>query len=232
MQLCSDSLSDIGKQRSKNEDACFADPQAGLFLVADGMGGHPAGEVASRMAIGAAVSRCHSGLSADCPDAEIPQRIEAICQQLSRQIHQAGQDNPSWHGMGTTLALVCCRENLAYLANVGDSRIYLLRAGILQQCSKDHTLGDDQSPLHHILTQALGADQPLEVHQQQLELQPGDRLLLCSDGLTNMLSDQAICRLLSLPREPQQLCQQLVAAANDRGGLDNISVVVVLVEAS
>ncbi len=231
MQLDSDSLSDIGRQRRKNEDACFADPQLGLFLVADGMGGHPAGEVASRLAVEGAGRLVRQELPDTTPEAEIPRLLAALCQQVSQQIYQAGLDNPDWRGMGTTLALACCRGGRAYLANIGDSRIYLLRNAILKRCSRDHCLGDESSPLHHILTQALGLDKPLEVYQRQLDLQAGDRLLLCSDGLTNMLSDAAICRLLSLPRAPEQLCRQLVAAANDRGGLDNISVVVVEVAA-
>lgn len=237
MQLHSDSFSDIGKQRSKNEDACFADPRAGLFLVADGMGGHAAGEVASRMAADGINLFLQQNLSRETATEAIPALLDAACQQTSRQVYQAGLGNLDWRGMGTTLALACCRNGRAFLANVGDSRIYLLRGGILKQCSRDHTLGSsrdipaaEQSMLHHILTQAVGLEQTLDVYQQQFALQCGDRLLLCSDGLTNMLTDAEISRLLSLPREPKQLCQQLVAAANDRGGLDNISVVVVAVE--
>ncbi len=236
MQLHSDSLSDQGKQRSKNEDACFSDPNIGLFMVADGMGGHPAGDVASGMAISCTHSFLQPGLTGATSSEKIPELLDAACQQSSQQIYQAGLDNSAWRGMGTTLALACCLQGQAFLANVGDSRIYLLHDGSLTQCSYDHTLGNrqqipanQQTGLHHILTQALGLEQRLEVYQQQVALQTGDRLLLCSDGLSNMLSDDEISRLLRLPRQPKQVCQQLVAAANDRGGLDNITAVVIMI---
>ncbi len=234
MQLDSDSLSDQGKQRSKNEDACFADPEIGLFIVADGMGGHPAGDIASGMAISAIHSFLQTGLTAETAGDKISELLEAACQQANQQVFRAGQADAARQGMGTTLALAYCSRGQAFLANVGDSRIYLLREGSLKQCSYDHTLGNrqqipasQQSGLHHVLTQALGLGKHLEVYQQQIPLRSGDRLLLCSDGLSNMLTDDEINRLLRLPRRPRQICRQLIAAANDRGGLDNITAIVV-----
>ena len=236
MQWHSDSLSDTGRQRSKNEDACLDDPANGLFILADGMGGHPAGEVASSMAVTSLHRRLRQARRT--PAAEIPELVKAAIAQTSREIFQAGCDNPAWRNMGTTLVMAWCHRDMAFVANVGDSRSYLLRAGRLRQCSEDHTLGNrrqlplqDQGMLQHILTQALGLEEPVAAYQQQLALQPEDRLLLCSDGLTNMLGDTQIAAILARPLPPHQLCSDLVEAANAEGGLDNISVVVVKISA-
>ncbi|HEY5673978.1 MAG TPA: PP2C family serine/threonine-protein phosphatase [Malonomonas sp.] len=231
MLLKSDSLSDIGRQRKRNEDCCYANPQTGLFIVADGMGGHPAGEVASKLAVETLREQLETAVALNHPE-QLPERLEQALLQTSRTIIRAGQANPQWLRMGTTVAIAVIFEGQAYIANIGDSRIYLLRNGDLSQCSFDHNPTEPTlfrgriQNLSSILTQALGIEQPLEPYQQQINLRAGDRLLLCTDGLNNMLSDADIRQLLQ-STSPQQCCRRLVDQANNRGGLDNISVVVV-----
>ena len=231
MRLKSDSLSDIGRIRKRNEDACYSDPQRGLFIIADGMDGHPAGTIASRLAVDTlqALLTTRGVLSSA---QEIPKQIEQALQQTNRTVLQAGQSNPAWTRMGTTVAIAVIAAGQAFIANIGDSRIYLLRNGLLRQCSQDHNPTDPAlfagkvQNLSHLLTQAIGLEQTLEPSQQQFPVQPGDRLLLCTDGLSNMLSDPEISQLLQMD-SPQNSCRQLIAAANNQGGHDNISVIVV-----
>ena len=231
MLLKSDSLSDIGRQRKRNEDCCYANPATGLFIVADGMGGHPAGEVASKLAV-ETLRELLETAEVIKNTQQLPQRIEQALQQTSQTIIRAGQKHPQWLGMGTTAAVVMITEGQAFIANVGDSRIYLLHNGELRQCSIDHNPTEPVLchgtvlNLSNILTQALGIEQPLEPCLRQFSLQAGDRLLLCTDGLNNMLSDADI-RLLLQTESLQEICHQLVALANQRGGHDNVSVIVV-----
>lgn len=228
----SDSLSDIGRLRKRNEDYCYSNPQLGLFIIADGMGGHPAGDVASRLAVETLRERLEARAALDNPE-ELPERLEQAFQQANQAVILAGQTNLHWHRMGTTASVAIVLKGQIFIANIGDSRIYLFQNGVLRQCSKDHNptapaIFDGKIQRQsNLLTQALGLDQPLDLYQQQLPLQPGDRLLLCTDGLNNLLSDSEIRRVLMQPEAPGETCKQLVLQANNKGGHDNISVIVV-----
>ncbi len=229
MRINAASLSDTGRVRSRNEDYHRCDPNHRIFIVADGLGGHPAGDVASRMAVKALAERLQlpTTRTGEPPLASL---IEEAFQQTHQLVQEAGNEQSSWRNMGTTLSLVLVEEGQAFVANVGDSRIYLLRDGQLSQLSEDHNMAlSGVSGGSSFLTQALGLNQPIDVFQQQLPLQTGDRLLLCSDGLNNMLSDLEINLILSAEEPPETCCPQLVKRANEMGGQDNITVIVIAI---
>jgi protein phosphatase len=221
------SASDVGRVRSGNEDSMLVQPP--VFAVADGMGGHLGGEVASSIAvevIGAKMRR--SG-----PDALSDAVQEANAAVFERQIRDR-----SVAGMGTTVTAVCLDGDSLRIAHVGDSRAYLFRGGELTQLSTDHTLVNDMvrdgaisesearvHPQRSILTRALGIDQRIAVDTDVLDIREGDRILLCSDGLNSMIEDDVIRRALSDGAEANETVAALVEAANEAGGLDNITVV-------
>ncbi len=237
MILTACALTDIGLRRKNNEDCVFADPDNGLFIVADGMGGHLAGEVASQLAVD--TLRDHLP-----PRTSVPEDA-AICLQqaflaASRSILQAATADKSRRGMGTTLSVLYLDNGIAQLAHVGDSRIYRLRGTDVEQLSIDHSLVAEQerkglispedarnSQLRNILLQAVGLENKLDVFRLRLPLQPGDLFLLCSDGLSDMLDDEQIGDLLRRNLSVEQTASQLIEAAKTAGGRDNIGVVVV-----
>ena len=236
--------SDVGKVRPGNEDAFFADNERGVYIVADGMGGHVAGEVASQIVtetVGPGV--CHAigeGLRA----AELEERILDLIEQANQAILERAESEPEKRGMGTTLTLLALVPGSEYLIEqVGDSRGYLLRDGVLSQITRDHTVVQQQvdrgaltpeqardHPLSHILTRALGTEATVEADTFGDTAQAGDVFLLCSDGLSGMLSDDVIEAILSTPTDDLQgVADALVDAANAAGGLDNVTAVVVKV---
>jgi PPM family protein phosphatase len=237
---------DIGRRRALNEDSIYA--QDGLLLVCDGMGGHKAGEVASKMALEAVVAFVRR--SAEDPEMTWPygfdtrlsydaNRLSTAINLANRTVFRKGASADEYTGMGTTIvaAIVPARRPQMTYAHVGDSRLYLIRAGAMRQLTRDDTwvnlhwseAGESEpaeSAMKNVLTKALGARQDVEfeVHEQSLE--DNDLLLLCSDGLTNMLSDARILDVVAarLP-DLEAACQDLVAGANAEGGRDNISVI-------
>jgi protein phosphatase len=230
---------DPGRIRGSNEDAFAADPEIGLFVVADGLGGHAAGEVAS--AIG--IARLCEVVRADKDVGD--ERREEILRQAIAAAHRAVSDaarEPSLQGMGTTLVAGWIGSGDAWVANVGDSRCYRFRAGSLVQLSLDDTvleeirraglLPDDPAywPPRSQLSQAVGLRASVVPHIERFELDAGDRLLLCSDGLTDMLDDDEIAPMLAEGHDPPSTCAGLVRAANERGGLDNTTVLIVDLE--
>ncbi|HSQ77825.1 MAG TPA: Stp1/IreP family PP2C-type Ser/Thr phosphatase, partial [Nitrospirota bacterium] len=240
---------DTGKTRKNNEDSYLVDEGLGLYAVADGIGGHEGGEVASRMAIEGLSQivreRCsgadHS-ISAECDPAGT--ELSRAFTLVNGTIRQAAAVNPALLSMGTTMTALLFRETTAHLAHVGDSRAYRLRAGVLTQVTDDHTIIADQvraglltpeqaqrSPYRHVITRALGIDQELIADLHVLEARPDDTFLLCTDGLTEMVDDAEIRRILSRA-SPQEAAERLVREANDRGGVDNITVVVVQIKDS
>jgi serine/threonine protein phosphatase PrpC len=248
MTIISAGKTDTGKTRKNNEDSYLVDDGIGLYAVADGIGGHEGGEVASRMAIeglsrlarerssGADNTPAH-GISAggDTAGATLGRAFTLV----NGTIRQAAAGDPTLLRMGTTLTAFLLRKTTAYLAHVGDSRAYLLRAGVLTQVSEDHTVIADQvraglltpgqahkSPYRHVITRALGIDPELIVDHRTIEVGPEDTFLLCTDGLTEMVDDETIRKLLG-GASPQEAAERLVREANDRGGVDNITVVVV-----
>jgi PPM family protein phosphatase len=248
MKIISFGKTDTGKTRKNNEDAYLADDRMGLYAVADGIGGHEGGEVASRMAIEglSRVVRERSAGGDRTPAHGIPAQGDTDGAALSRAftlaneaIRQAADDDPALLRMGTTMTALLFRETTAHLAHVGDSRAYLLRAGVLAQVTDDHTVIADQmraglltpeqarkNPYRHVITRALGIDPELEVDSRTIEVRPDDAFLLCTDGLTEMVDDETIRRILE-DASAQEAAERLVREANDRGGVDNITVVVI-----
>lgn len=227
-------ITDTGNVRATNQDLFLTEGE--LIAVADGMGGHPGGETASRLA----VEILKGTFSADPTTDGLIEAVRAANQAIWEQ----AEANPELHGMGTTIAAAARvtdagKERLA-VVNVGDSRVYLLRARELSRLSSDHSLVADlvrageltetdarAHPERHILTQVIGVAPEIEPHITDTDLARGDRLLLCSDGLFNELSDDEITATLSTTAEPNEAADQLVQLAKDHGGNDNITAVVI-----
>ncbi len=233
-------LTDPGRKRSANEDAVFADPPRQAFVVADGLGGLPGGEVASRIAarrIGEALAR----LDRTPP---VEQAVLTAVRDANRVILENAANDPRLTGMGTTVVLALGLEDSFLVGHVGDSRAYLLREKRLSALTRDHSVVQElldagritaEAARHHpqrnVVTRTLGSGGG-EPDLRTVPTRPGDRFLLCSDGLTEMLADPEIEQVLIRFAEPMRCCRELVARANDRGGLDNITVVVVDVPVS
>ncbi len=254
MPLTVGALSDKGRVRANNEDSFVADEELGLFIVADGMGGHNAGEVASRMAAELVTGAIRSLRERDADpertrvtfgpsDPSLPDeenRLAGGIKLANRAINEASAGSPERRGMGTTIVAARIAGDMYTLAWVGDSRIYLMRHGLLQQVSVDHSLVQEQvcrglisedqadkSEFKNILTRALGPDPEVEVDSASLGAFDNDYLVLCSDGLTRMVPDDVIADTIRSKTDPADICSALVAAANDAGGRDNVTVIVV-----
>jgi protein phosphatase len=229
MKIVSAVATDVGRAREANEDAYLADDP--LFVLADGMGGHVAGEVASATAI-ETIQEQWDG-SAD------PNTLTRMIEEANRAIFAKAEGDSELHGMGTTCTAVLLDSSTAHVAHVGDSRAYLLRQGELTQVTEDHTvvgrmaregkISPEEAARHphrNIITRALGIEPEVEVDTWELELVEGDRLLICSDGLNDMVDDADIERILSDQDDDHQVVRSLVDAANEGGGDDNITVIV------
>jgi protein phosphatase len=242
-------LTDVGRRRPLNEDTIYA--QDSLFLVCDGMGGHQAGEVASKLAADNVVRFIkHSG---EDPEMTWPfgydtrlshdaNRLSTAIKLANRVVFRHAASSDEYTGMGTTIAAVLMharRPHMTY-AHAGDSRIYLLRAGAMRQLTRDDTWanldrGENADPrevlgMTNVLTKALGAQDDIQFDVVSEELQDGDVVLLCSDGLTHMLPDDRILGIVSGQSESlRRACEELVSSANAEGGRDNISVILVRV---
>jgi serine/threonine protein phosphatase PrpC len=250
MKIAYHALTDVGRKRKGNEDSLFLNPEQNLFIVADGMGGHAAGEVASKMAVDAINEFvCLTGGDDDITwpfglDENISydgNRLKTAIKYANRKVLEATKEKSEYEGMATTVAAVLVDGDTANLAHVGDSRVYLMRDGVLKQLTSDHSwvneqiqsgvLSADQArghPLRNVVTRALGGKPDLQVDMQVHKMQPGDVLLLCSDGLTTMLPDDEIHELLEAAKgDIRSAAQELVAAANEKGGEDNITVVLI-----
>lgn len=236
-------LTDIGRVRRQNEDAIAISPACGFALLADGMGGHLAGEVASGMAVSIVGQALEDKLLHCAGSAAVRAHLHGWMRDAiilaNARILQAAHTEPGCRGMGTTLVLALHFDHALAVAHVGDSRLYRLRGSILQQLTRDHSLLQQQiaaglitpeqaalSKHRNLITRALGAAALVEVELHEHDFQPGDIALLCSDGLTDMVPDQQIADLLQANRSDlAHACAQLVACANARGGQDNVSVV-------
>jgi len=228
-----------GRVRPSNEDFVSVCPDLGFFAVADGMGGHQAGEVASRQALQTLERFLRTYLSG-CADAGVV--LAEGVQEANRVVYQMSLNYPGCRGMGTTLSAVLIRDRRLYLAHVGDSRIYLLQKGRIAQLTEDHSAVQDlvrnggltedqarQHPYRHVLTRALGVEPLVEVDTARLALQPQDLILLCTDGLSGLLDEEELSRIVYAFDRPDQAVSALVEQALARGGTDNISVVLVAV---
>ena len=221
---------DTGRQRQANEDSYYA--RAPLFAVADGMGGAQAGEVASRIAAGAFERGPRDS------EASAEGQLEEIAQKANREIHRLAQEDSSRAGMGTTLTAAMLRDDEVAFGHVGDSRAYLLRDGQLKRLTKDHSLVEElrrqgrlteeqaeEHPQRSIITRALGPEPDVNVDTMTFPARDGDVFLLCSDGLTTMVSDDEMQQILASSKSLRGAVNGLVAAANRAGGRDNITAV-------
>ena len=228
---------DPGKRRRRNEDAYLVLEDPPLFVVADGMGGYAGGDVASAMA----VDTFAEAFASDDFDTDaypgLSRRARAIAQVIQRanqRIYKASQDDRDLHGMGTTL--VCARfspnKQRVYVGHVGDSRCYVFREGELHRITSDHTAASlgIVGPLAQSLTRALGVAPTVVIDLILGKPRPGDRYVLCSDGLSKMIPDQEIQRILADRAEPDLAVAALIDAANEKGGKDNVTVILVCVE--
>ena len=229
-----------GMIRTSNEDSFAVNLKSKLFLVADGMGGHAGGEVASSMAVAALQERVSGSASDENPE----ECLRLAAQEANSRIYEKQSQNPELAGMGSTLTALSIRGQRFYIAHVGDSRAYLLRGGQLEQLTRDHSLvwhlfengvlrKKDLSthPQKNLITRSIGPHPEVEVDLEQGEAREGDVFLLCSDGLTDVISDEGISEVLTdTRRTPQQLGEDFVKSANAAGGPDNVTVIVVRLE--
>jgi len=229
------SISKTGLVRSNNEDSVFCQPSSGLFMVADGMGGVSGGEVASALAVEILAQELLSKSNGETGPEEM---LRAGFYRANDNIYTEGNQNPQYSGMGTTLTVLWCLGLKGYIAHVGDSRAYLFRKGKLRLLTQDHSVVGEmlregkiteeqakEHPQRHIITRALGAAVRVDVDILLLDLEPGDRFLLCSDGMSNAVSHAEITQAMSTVSEPETVLQRLTALALERGGFDNISAV-------
>lgn len=237
------SQTDTGRVRSNNEDSIALEEACALAVLADGMGGYAAGEVASGMAcefIRAELGRWLSEAASNASDADVKRAMDICVDNANRAIFSAASSNPTYAGMGTTLVLGVFRSGRLLMGHIGDSRGYRWRAGQLQQITKDHSLLQEQidagmltpeqalySANKNLVTRALGVEDLALLETHQHEVQSGDIYLMCSDGLSDMLRDPQIADVLSAHTSLPDMGAALVAAANEAGGRDNIAVVLV-----
>lgn len=226
---------DTGRQRDHNEDAYAIVPEAGLAVLADGMGGHNAGEVASQLAVATTVAILSQTAGLAARD-----RLETALQAAHAGIREKAAGSTRHHGMGTTIVAVLLQKQSLAIAHVGDSRLYRLRQGQLAALTHDHTLQQEfidkglytpeqarEKVARNILTHALGLEDAPRIEIGEFAVESGDRYLLCSDGLYEMISDAEIAALLGRRLPLADICTGLIELANARGGKDNITVVVV-----
>ncbi len=242
------SQTDSGRVRENNEDAVAFDEATQLCVLADGMGGYNAGEVASGMAVDLVLSdfRCRlAEINAAGIKTHISQAIEKSVEEANQKVFMAALNNPAYAGMGTTLVVGLFKEDRLFLGHIGDSRCYRLRRNRISQLTRDHTLLQEQldgglltlkqakaSPHRNLLTRALGVQSQIVTEMSEHKVEPGDVYLMCSDGLTDMVGPGKIEKLLGLKISPNQRAQRLIQAANENGGRDNITVLLINVEAT
>ena len=251
--VSSSALSHPGLRREANEDSVCARPDIGLFLVADGMGGHAAGEVASKLAAQVIETFVNDTRNADVNttwpfpyDTSLSldgNRLTAAFRLANRRLGTAMENDEKLRGMATTAAAILVGKDKPIVAHVGDSRVYVWRDGALTQITEDHSWVNEQvragvlsetdashHPWRHVVTRALsGGDDP-GVEIQELEIKAGDRILLCSDGLSGVVPPDRLAGILGNGSSLDETCQKLVEAANQAGGPDNITVAVLQID--
>lgn len=249
MRIASGGMTDVGRVRANNEDCFQIVAPLGLFVLADGMGGEAHGEIASALAVKTVVNHCleSAGNSDVGLVGAVQPKWSLKTKHLTSAVHLANtnifksaEQHPEQHGMGATLTAAWIDGEKLSIAHVGDSRAYLLRGGTLIQLTRDHSLVAEQvrrgiltaseaeeSDMQSVLLRALGAQAEIEVDAEEHLLFPRDILVLCSDGLTRMVTEPEIAGTLQAETDPVKSAEKLIELANDRGGADNITVVVV-----
>ncbi len=236
-------LTDPGRARDNNEDSVAVDQRAALAVLADGMGGYNAGEIASSMAtsfIKSELGRWLTEAASNASDTDVRRAMDICVDNANRAIYNAANSNPHYAGMGTTLVVAVFREGRLLMGHIGDSRGYRLRASHLTQITRDHSLLQEQidaglitpeqaafSANKNLVTRAVGVEDTVLLETHLHDVQPGDLYLLCSDGLSDMVPDAEIEAILDRTTELAEAGNRLVAAANEAGGRDNIAVVLV-----
>ena len=239
---------DPGRIRANNEDAVAFDEANHLCVLADGMGGYNAGEIASGMAtafITSELARWLAEVGKQATTKDIARALEMCVSNANLAVYNAANANPQYDGMGTTLVVGVFRDETLILGHIGDSRCYRLRAGVLSQLTKDHSVLQEQidaglitpaqalsSPHKNLVTRAVGVDTQTMLECHEHPVQAGDLFLMCSDGLSDMVIDPHIARTLDGPDPLEKKAARLIALANERGGRDNISVVLIQAGAS
>lgn len=241
---------DVGRRRKLNEDSFVVDAEASLYAVCDGMGGHNAGEVASRMAIEALesfIQKSHREKEITWPyglETELSfegNRLKTAIKLANKRVYKAADNREDYTGMGTTAVAALVNGNVATIGSAGDSRVYLFRAGTLTQLTRDDSWVSaawtegiltsdeiDKHPLRNVITKAVGAKESIEIDIVEHPLASGDVIMLCSDGLHAMMNDEAILGVVTpFPDTLEQAAAQLIDAANEAGGKDNVTVVLV-----
>ncbi|NNG07728.1 MAG: Stp1/IreP family PP2C-type Ser/Thr phosphatase [Desulfobacteraceae bacterium] len=249
MLVASSGITNVGLKRSGNED-CFSKEDAlGLYVVADGMGGHQAGEVASQIAVDLINKSFRRWVEQEAyedelfgvPDNSVTIQGNYLLSSIriaNRVVYEMALEHERYQGMGTTVATLFVTSSLIIAANVGDSRIYLVRDGHIERLSKDHTIVAEQvemgvmteeeassAPLKHVLTRNLGSAENVEAEIFEIEPSNNDRFILCSDGLTDLVSDREILEMAQDEDDPGNLCNQLVEKVLKRGAHDNTTVI-------
>jgi protein phosphatase len=237
MKLSAAARSDVGMRRTANEDAYALAPELGLYLVADGMGGHVAGQLASRLAAESTVDALQKIAGRE---ATLTEKLRYCVAWANHHIYATAQSKPEISGMGTTLVAVLAGSGRIALAHVGDSRAYLVRGGRIRQLTDDHSLVAElvrrrelspdaahDHPHRHVLTRALGVRRQVDADLAELTPAARDVIVLCSDGLTTQVQDPEVAALVASEADLDEACERLVALANARGGDDNITVALV-----
>lgn len=232
-------MTHIGRVRSINEDCACARPDLGLFAVADGMGGHQAGEVASKKAVECLEEEVENS---SCRDKEPGATLKAAIEKANKLIYDLSYRNADYRGMGTTITACCVNKTVMTVAHVGDSRCYLIRKSRIFRLTRDHSLVEEmlqkrqitseeaqRHPYRNVLTRALGTSPRVEVDTTRFNLSRNDIILLCTDGVTEYLSDDELTVFFQ-NKEPEKAVRDILNEALNRGGNDNITLVMVVVE--
>jgi len=249
LQIKASGISDVGLKRDGNEDSLSTNDSLGLYVVADGMGGHLAGEVASRIAVEMIDKSFRKWIEEEAqedelfgkPDSSLSLKGNYILSSIklaNKVVYEMAMEYKQYHGMGTTVVILLVTPTLIIVANVGDSRIYMVRDGELERLSKDHTIVSEQvemgmmteeeaatSPMKHILTRNFGSSETVEPDIFELEPSNNDRFVLCSDGLTDLVNDEEILEMTRGEDDPENLCRQFVDTVLSRGAHDNTTVI-------
>ena len=238
---------DPGRARENNEDSVAYDENTRLAVLADGMGGYNAGEIASGMAtafIKSEMARWLTEAGSHAKPKEVRRAVEICVENANRSIYNAANSNAQYSGMGTTLVVAAFQGDKVLMGHIGDSRCYRLRGGNFQQITKDHSLLQEQidagllteeqaatSSYKNLVTRALGVDDAVALDLNEHDVEVGDLYLMCSDGLSDMVEDAEIAEILGAAQSLEEIADKLVATANDHGGRDNISVLLALASA-